>query len=403
VSQVVADRTGPGVSPDHYLFTDDHALLRESVRDWVRARVAPHIDEWERAGAFPREIFEELGRLGHLGLQYPVEYGGQGGDFVANVILCEELSRAGAEAVSTAVGVHTAMATSPILKFGTEAQRTAYLPDLLAGRKIAALAITEPGGGSDVAGITTRARRADDDGWVLRGAKTFVTNGARADVILTVARTDEAEGHDSFSLFLVDGDLPGIVRGRPLEKLGRHASDTCEVTFEDVRLPASALLGQVGGGFRQIMWELVAERLVSAATSVALGYHALDLALEHIRNRRQFSTRIADFQAVRHTLADLATELAAARELTYFAIWRFQRGDDRVVETSMAKLAAAEAVNKMADYALQLHGGYGYMSEYPISRVWVDARVKRITAGTDEIQREIIARRVVGRTNPTGD
>jgi alkylation response protein AidB-like acyl-CoA dehydrogenase len=381
----------------HYLFDADHELLREGIRDWVRARVVPHIEEWERASEFPRELFEELGEIGHLGLQYPTEYGGQGGDFVANVVLCEELSRAGAESVSSAVGVHTAMATSPILKFGTEEQKQRYLPDLLAGRKIAALAISEPGGGSDVAGIITRARPAEDgDGWIIDGGKTFVTNGARADVILTIARTP---GDDrSFSLFVVDGDNPGLVRGRKLEKIGRHASDTCELAYESARVAGDGLLGEPGRGFQQLMWELDAERLISAATSVALGQHALDLAVEYSRSRRQFSQPIADFQAVRHTLATLAARLAAARELTYYAIWRFQAGHERVNEIAMAKLVAAEALNAVADYALQLHGGYGFMSEYPISRVWIEARVKRITAGTDEIQREIIARRLIGRT-----
>jgi alkylation response protein AidB-like acyl-CoA dehydrogenase len=380
----------------HYLFSPEHQVLRATIAEWSRARLAPSIDEWERKGEFPRAIFEELGDLGYLGAQYPEEYGGQGGDFASNLILCEEISRVGAESVSTSIAVHTAMATPPIMKFGSEEQRTTYLPDLLAGRKIAALGISEPDAGSDVASLRSRARRVGD-GWVLDGSKTFITNGMRADVLLVIARTDEGSDKPSFSLFLVDTHAPGFSRGRRLEKIGRHASDTAEVRFDGLELPAGALLGEEGGGFRQIMWELDAERIVSGATSVALGFHALDLAVSYIGERRQFNQRIADFQAVRHELATLTARLTAARELVYTTALRFQNGEERIPEVAMAKLVAAEALNEMADYALQLHGGYGYMAEYPIGRVWIDARVKRITAGTDEIQRELIARHLLGR------
>jgi alkylation response protein AidB-like acyl-CoA dehydrogenase len=380
----------------HYLFSPEHDILRATIAEWAQARLAPSIDEWERQGEFPRAIFEELGDLGYLGAQYPEEYGGQGGDFASNLILCEEISRVGAESVSTSIAVHTAMATPPIMKFGSEEQRTAYLPDLLAGRKIAALGISEPDAGSDVASLRSRARRVGD-GWVLDGSKTFITNGMRADVLLVIARTDVGADKPSFSLFLVDTHAPGFSRGRRLEKIGRHASDTAEVRFDGLELPAGALLGEEGRGFRQIMWELDAERIVSGATSVALGFHALDLAVSYIGDRRQFNKRIADFQAVRHELATLTARLTAARELVHTTALRFQNGEERIPEVAMAKLVAAEALNAMADYALQLHGGYGYMAEYPIGRVWIDARVKRITAGTDEIQRELIARHLLGR------
>jgi alkylation response protein AidB-like acyl-CoA dehydrogenase len=384
--------------PQHYLFTEEHDMLREAVAAWARERVQPHIDEWEREKEFPREIFEELGALGYLGAQYPEEYGGQGGDFAANIVLVEELSRIGAESVSMAVGVHTAMATPPILKFGTPEQRRHYLPDLLAGRKIAALGISEPEAGSDVASIRTRATRTDD-GWVLQGSKTFITNGLRADVVILVARTSPEDAEKpSFSLFLVDTSLPGFVRGRKLEKIGRHASDTAQLNLDGVRVPADALLGEEGAGFRQIMWELDAERIVSAATSVALGFHAFDLAVEYVKTRRQFGRPIGDFQAIRHELATRVANLAAARELVHTTARRFQLGEERMTEIAMAKLVAANALAEMADYALQVHGGYGYMAEYPIGRVWIDARLKRIGAGTDEIQREIIARHLIGKT-----
>ncbi|HWF74780.1 MAG TPA: acyl-CoA dehydrogenase family protein [Solirubrobacteraceae bacterium] len=381
----------------HYLFSPEHDSLREAIRRWTRQRVAPFIEEWERAGEFPRAIFEELGELGYLGAQYPEQYGGQDGDFAANLVLCEELSRAGAESVSTAVAVHTAMASSPILKYGTEAQRLAYLPDLLAGRKVAALGISESGAGSDVASLRTRARRGEDGGWIIDGDKTFITNGIRADVLLLIARTDGDGASPAFSLFLVDTHLPGFSRGRKLEKIGRHASDTAELRFDGLRLPEDALLGEEARGFHQIMWELDAERIVSGATSVALGYHALDVATDYITTRKQFGRPIADFQAVRHNLATLTARLTAARELVHTTARRFQAGEERIAEIPMAKLVAAEALWEVADYALQLHGGYGYMAEYPIGRIWVDARVKRITAGTDEIQRELIARHLLGR------
>jgi len=285
----------------HYLFGDEHKLLRDAVRRWARERVLPHIDEWEREKEFPREIFTELGDLGYLGAQYPVEYGGQGADFAAEIVICEELSRVGAESVSMAVAVHTGMATPPILKFGTPEQREQYLPDLVSGRKIAALAISEPDSGSDVAGIRTAAKREPDGGWILNGSKTFITNGLRAEVVIVLARTGStSDSLPLFSLFLVDANRPGFIRGKRLEKIGRHASDTAELAFDDLHLPADALLGVEGEGFKQIMWELEAERIVSAASSVALGFYAFDLAVEYVRNRRQFGHPIGDFQALRN-------------------------------------------------------------------------------------------------------
>ena len=389
--------TAPGARTDQ-LFTPDHDLLRESVRGWVQRHVAPFVDEWESLGDFPDELFERMGEQGFLGVQYPEEYGGQGGDFAANLVVCEELSRVGAESLCMAVSVHTAMATPPILEYGTEDQRRRYLPDLLAGRKVAALGISEPDAGSDVAGIRTHARRTSAGGWILDGGKTFITNGGRASVVLVIARTaSESDDRKAFSLFLVDTSRAGFRRGRRLQKLGRHASDTCELGFDSVGLPADALLGEEGRGFQQLMWELDAERIVSAATSVALGFHALELAIAYVKSRRQFGKPIGDFQAIRHNLADLWARLAAARELVYSAARRFQGGEKRLAEIAMAKLVAAQSLADAADYALQVHGGYGYMREYAVSRVWVDARVKRITAGTDEIQRELIARHLLGR------
>ena len=234
-------------------------------------------------------------------------------------------------------------------------------------------------------------------GWI-DGQKTFITNGERADLVLLIARTDGNEvGHRAFSLFLVNARTPGFKRGRRIEKIGRHASDTCELAFEEMRLPADALLGEPGRGFYHIMWELDAERIFSAATSVALGCHALELGLSYVQTRQQFDSPLSEFQAIRHEFATLAAQLTAARELVYFAAYRFVRGHSPIPEISMGKLFAADILNRVADYSLQVHGGYGYMAEYEIGRVWKDARVKRIAAGTDEVQREIISRHLLGK------
>jgi alkylation response protein AidB-like acyl-CoA dehydrogenase len=381
----------------HYLFSDEHEQLRESISRWVADRVVPNIEDWDRAETLPSDIYEEMGALGFLGLQYPEDYGGQGGDFAANLVLCEELSAVGAEALGSSVGVHTAVAVAPLAQFGTDEQKDRWLAEFLSGRTLCAIAITEPDGGSDVAGMRSVAERTAD-GWLLNGSKTFITNGARAGVIFVIARTSARDAErPAFSLFLVEADRPGVSRGLPLEKIGRHASDTCELFFDHVELPSDALLGEEGRGFHQIMWELDGERIVSAITSVALGYHALGIAKDYVLERRQFGRPIADFQAIRHELANHAAALAAARELTHATAWRFQNGHARLEEISMAKLVAANTLCEVADYALQVHGGYGYMREQSIGRVWIDARAKRITAGTDEIQREIIARHLLGR------
>ena len=383
----------------HYLFADEHHALRQSIRSWVGRAITPHIDEWEQQGNFPRSVFAELGDRGFLGLQYPEQYGGQGGDLVSAIILCEELSYVGAESVSMAVAVHTGMAVPPILRFGTESQRQRYLPGLISGHLVAALAISEPDAGSDVTAILTRATRyAASGGWILNGRKTFITNGDTADLVLVMARTaDDGPAHARFSIFLVDASAPGFIRGRRLVKIGRLASDTSELVFEDLHLPADALVGEPGKGFQHLMWELDVERLFSAATSVALAYRALTIAVDYCHRRIQFGKPIADFQALRHHLADLASQLAAARELVYFSVWRFMREAGPVAEVAMAKLVAADVLNRTADYALQVHGGWGYIADYPISRIWKDARLKRISAGTDEIMREIIAKNLMGR------
>jgi alkylation response protein AidB-like acyl-CoA dehydrogenase len=289
------------------------------------------------------------------------------------------------------VAVHTDMATPPIHVFGTEEQKQRYLVPSIAGQKISCLGITEPDAGSDVAGIRTRAVR-DGDEWVIDGAKTYITNGHRADYIVLVCKTDPDAGHDGISLFIVDMDLPGVVREQRLQKLGMHSSDTALLAFQGVRVPAGALLGEEGKGFYHIMWELQGERLIGAAGCVAGAQRAFDKTLRYASERQAFGRSIGKFQVTRHKFADMATKIEAARQLVYTTAWRFANGEYPVREISMAKLYAARVACEVTDECLQIHGGAGYMREYGIERAWRDMRLNRIGAGTDEIMLDVIGR-----------
>lgn len=376
----------------HFIFTETHQQLRAEIRRYVERELAPHAEEWEAAEAFPDKVFREMGRLGYLGLRYPEEYGGSGLDFASAIVLAEELSRAGSGGVGMAITVHAEMALPPVLKFGHEEQKQRFLVPALKGDQIAALAITEPGAGSDVSGIRTRAAR-EGDHWVLNGSKIYITNGVRADWYLVVARTGEDQW-GGLTLFLVERSAPGFSVGRKLKKLGMHSSDTAELFFENVRIPDANRLGDEGQGFYHIMWELQGERLIGAASGVAGAERALEMALQYAGEREAFGRPIGKFQAIRHKLAQMATELEAARSLVYTCAWRWQNGEYPVKEIAMAKLYAAEVAFRVADEALQIHGGAGYMAEYPIQRAWRDARLLRIAGGTDEIMREIIAKQM---------
>jgi alkylation response protein AidB-like acyl-CoA dehydrogenase len=374
----------------HPMFTEEHDRLRESIRAIVTKELQPHAHEWEET-TFPDEVFARMGELGLLGLTYPEEYGGQGGDYPCAIVLAEEMVHCGCGGLAMGIAVHTDMATPPIHLFGTEEQKQRYLVPSIAGKRISCLGITEPDAGSDVAGIRTRAVR-DGDEWVIDGAKTFITNGHRADYIVLVAKTDPDAGHDGISLFIVDMDLPGVVREQKLQKLGMHASDTALLAFQDVRVPAEALLGQEGKGFYHIMWELQGERLIGAAGCVAGAQRAFDKTLQYALEREAFGRAIGHFQVTRHKFADMATKIEAARQLVYMSAWRVAHGDYPVREISMAKLFAARMACEVTDECLQIHGGAGYMKEYGIERVWRDMRLNRIGAGTDEIMLEVIGR-----------
>jgi alkylation response protein AidB-like acyl-CoA dehydrogenase len=374
----------------HFIFTEEHDRLRESIAAFVARELAPHAAEWEET-TFPDSVFARMGELGFLGLSYPEEYGGQGGDYPCNLVLAEEMAGAACGGLSMGVAVHTDMATPPVHLFGTEEQKQAYLVPAIRGEKISCLGITEPDAGSDVAGIKTRAVR-DADGWVINGSKTYITNGHRADFIVLVTKTDPDAGYDGFSLFLVDMDLPGVIREKRLEKLGMHASDTALLAFQDVRVPEDALLGQEGKGFYHIMWELQGERLIGAAGCVAGAQRCFDRTLEYATERTAFGRPIGRFQAIRHKFADMATKIEAARQMVYTTAWRFQNGEYPVREISMAKLYSARIACEVTDECLQIHGGAGYMKEYGIERAWRDMRLNRIGAGTDEVMLDVIGR-----------
>jgi alkylation response protein AidB-like acyl-CoA dehydrogenase len=332
-----------------------------------------------------------MGELGYLGLDKPEEYGGQGGDYYSALVLAEELVHAHCGGLAMGVAVQTDMAMPPILAFGTEDQKQEWAAPAIRGEKILCLGITEPDAGSDVAGIKTRAVR-DGDEWVINGSKTFITNGHRADVIVLVTKTDADAGYDGFTLFLVPMDTAGVIREKKLVKLGMHASDTALLAFQDVRVPDSAVLGEVGKGFYHIMWELQGERLIGAAGCVAGAQHAFDRTLQYAKERSAFGRPIGNFQVIRHKFAEMATKIESARQLVYMTAWRQQNGEYPVREISMAKLYASRISVEVADECIQIHGGAGYMKEYGIERVWRDLRLNRIGAGTDEIMLEVIGR-----------
>src|SRR5215204_1847160 len=309
-----------GARRKHFIFTEEHDQLRESIRAFVTRELAPHAAEWEET-TFPDSVFRRMGELGLLGLSYPEEYGCQGGDYPCNLVLAEEMVHANSGGLAMGVAVHTDMATPPVHLFGTEEQKQSYLVPSIRGEKIACLGITEPDAGSDVAGIKTRAVR-DGDEWVINGSKTYITNGHRADYIVLVTKTDPDAGYDGFTLFLVDMDLPGVIREKKLEKLGMHASDTALLAFQDVRVPDEALLGEEGKGFYHIMWELQGERLIGAAGCVAGAQHCFDRTLQYAHERKAFGRSIGHFQVIRHKFAEMATKIESARQLVYTTAWR---------------------------------------------------------------------------------
>jgi alkylation response protein AidB-like acyl-CoA dehydrogenase len=376
----------------HFIFTDEHEQLRDSIRRFVIKELQPHADEWEE-NTFPDWVFERMGELGFLGLDKPEQYGGQGGDYYTSLVLSEEMVHAHCGGLAMGLAVQTDMAMPPILAFGTEEQKQEWVVPAIQGKAILAIGITEPDAGSDVAGIKTRAVLDEaTNEYVINGSKTFITNGHRAHAIVLVTKTDPDAGHGGITLFLVPMNLPGVIREKKLVKLGMHASDTALLAFQDVRVPASAVLGEIGKGFYHISWELQGERLIGAAGCVAGAQHVFDRTLQYAKERTAFGRPIGNFQVIRHKFADMATKIETARQLVYTTAWRFQNGEYPVREITMAKLYAARISVEVADECIQIHGGNGYMKEYGIERSWRDLRLNRIGAGTDEIMLEVIGR-----------
>jgi acyl-CoA dehydrogenase len=376
-----------GTSP---YFTAEHDMLRQSIREFVEKELAPHAEEWEEEQMFPDWVFKRMGELGFLGLRYPEEYGGGGGDYFTEIVLMEEITRCGSGSLGMAIGVQVGMATPPILKFGTEEQKQQFLAPAIAGDKIACLGITEPGAGSDVAGLTTYAEKVNG-GWKVNGNKIFITNGYRADFMTLVARTEKVKGYKGISLFLVDTKTPGFVVSRKLDKVGCRASDTAEIFFEDMMIPEDSMLGEEGRGFYNIMWELQGERLIAAALSVAGSKLVLEGVIQYTKEREQFGKPICKNQAIAHRIADMATKLEACEAFLYSCANKVNQGEFPAGEISMVKLITSQTAFEVADEAMQFMGGYGYMMDYPVQRSWRDSRLGRIGGGTDEIMREIIA------------
>jgi alkylation response protein AidB-like acyl-CoA dehydrogenase len=378
------------------IFTEEHQALRQTIRTFLTKEFVPHIEEWERT-TFPDSVFERMANAGLLGLDMPEKYGGQGGDYYSAVVLAEELWRCCAVGTATGIGVNVSLVMPVINALGTEEQKQRYLMPAIAGRHIFCLGITEPDGGSDVAAIRTRAVLDDSTGeYVINGSKMFISNGIRAHTILLLTRTSPEDGrgtdHRGFTLFLVDMNLPGVIRERKLDKMGMNSSDTGLLAFQDVRVPASAAVGEIGAGFVHIMAELQAERLVMAAGGVAAAQAMFDRTLRYAGERTAFGRPIGHFQAIRHKFAQMATDLEAARQLTYATVRGYANGEYPVREISMAKLFVSQTVWKVADECLQIHGGAGVMREYGIERAWRDARIMRIGGGTDEIVLDLIGR-----------
>ena len=371
-------------------FTDAHEELRLHIRKFLEREVQPHLDEWEDK-TFPDEIFQRFGELGFLGLRYPPEYGGQGGDYFSAVVLSEEMAKAGLGGLGMAVDVQTEMATPPVFKFGTEEQKRKWVVPAIRGEHIAALAITEPDAGSDVAGITTTARRDGND-FIVNGRKIFITSGARCHWALVVTKTDRERGHKGYNLFVIEKGTPGFQVTRTLKKLGMHSSDTAELLFEDCRVPVANLIGEEGEGFKNLMWELQGERMIAAAGAIAGATRIFEYTMDYAQNRQAFGQPISQFQVIKHRLVDMGTKIAATQAFVYQTAAQWDRGEYPVREISQAKLLATQVACEVADDAIQILGGHGYMHEFPVERAWRNARLGRIGAGSDEIMKEIIAK-----------
>jgi alkylation response protein AidB-like acyl-CoA dehydrogenase len=372
-----------------FTLNDEQEAFRGAVRGFAERSLAPRVEELERTETFPLDLFRELGRLGYLGVGYPEEYGGSGGDMVMRCLLIEEIARVNC-GFAAALLAHVGLGCIPLLRFGTDAQKREYLVPALRGEKLGCWALSEPNAGSDAASIRTTAVKQGDD-YVINGSKMFITNGNIADYCLIAAYTDRTRRGTGISTFVVDTKTPGFHVSRKLRKTGHHTSETAALTFEELRVPASALLGGVEGGFKQVTGTLEGGRITHAARSVGVSQAALEAALGYAREREQFGQKISKFQAIKFKLARMAMEVETARTAMWRAAWLFDQGPC-MREAAMAKLFASEVAQRITWEAMQIHGGYGYITEFPVERFWRDARLMTITEGTTEIQLTIIAR-----------
>jgi acyl-CoA dehydrogenase len=373
------------------LFEDEHDDYRESFRRFLQAEVVPEYPKWEREHLVPKSLFTKCAEYGFLAMEVPEEYGGSGvDDWRFNVVLAEEAVWAGVSDAMAGPLLHSDVVLPYITASANEEQRARWLPAIASGEKVLAVAMTEPGTGSDLAAISTRAKR-DGDGWVINGAKTFITNGINADLIVVAVRTSD-DPHGGLSLFVVEEGMEGFERGKQIEKLGQHASDTAELFFNDCYVPQDNMLGEEGSGFLQLVSRLVPERLILSVSSMAGCEAALAWTIDYAMERKAFGRPIGKFQNSRFTLAELRTEVEIGRCFIDRCIERYIDGSCSVEEAAMAKWWTTELLGKVTDAGVQLHGGYGYTTEYKIGKAWVDARVGRIYAGTNEIMKELIGK-----------
>ncbi|MEM7657037.1 MAG: acyl-CoA dehydrogenase family protein [Bacteroidota bacterium] len=374
-------------------FTEEHELFRQSLRAFLEKEAIPHIDQWEEERRIPREIWQKMGEMGFLGLSYPEEYGGAGLDFFYDVVFNEELGRTNSGGFAVTQQVTQYMSTPYILKFGSEQLKQKYLPGVISGEAIASIAITEPGAGSDAQNIQTRAVRQGDH-YIINGSKTFITNGVYGDFIVTVVKTNPDAGAAGVSLIVIDRNSEGV-SARKLKKLGWHASDTAELSFDDVKVPIENLIGEEGKGFYYLMNGLQLERLVAVPAGISAMEWALDRTKQYMAERKAFGRPINKFQVLRHRIAQMTSEVEALKAFSYHCCQLYANGVYDVKLCSMAKLLVTEKMEEVSTKCLQMFGGYGFMEEYPLARMYRDVRVTTIGGGSSEIMREIIAKMVI--------
>lgn len=374
-------------------FGEEHNLFRQSLRDFLQKEVVPHIDKWEETGHIERFIWEKFGEMGFFGLSYPEEYGGMNLDLFYTVILLEELQRINSGGFAAAIWAHAYLAMTHVNKEGDHAIKEKYLAPSISGEKIGCLCITEPFGGSDVAGMRTTAIK-DGDSYVINGSKTFITNGVYSDYLVVAAKTNPEQGNKGISIFIMDRDTPGISATK-LDKLGWRASDTGEIAFDNVKIPASNLMGEEGNGFPYIMQHFALERLIMGINAHARAEFALEYAQQYMSERQAFGTSIDKFQALRHAFADSYADMLMCKEFNYAITERLNNGEYVVKEATISKLRSTKMADEVIYQCLQFLGGYGYMEEYPMARMLRDSRLGPIGGGTSEILREIIAKMVL--------